>query len=633
MGGDGCCSRSGYSGSHSGSGNVSDPSLTLASMFESGDFEGVAMDTDVCVAGILGVLARDAYRENIERARIVESVCEVVEFRLVDAERRYGDPSDAHREALCEIATALNISLDVARKLVGVAERLNWMPLTAIRFVCGTLDYTKVLVLTSMLSKASEDTIRAIEHQCVAAAERLNPRSLRKRIWHLWMRFDEDEATRAQHESTKLDARVSIDPKDHGMAQLTAHMTDLQGAEAEQLISEIADTVCKNDPRSRPQLRVDGLLALLHGEHALECTCSTGADCPAAGLADGQPPRRGHLLQIMIGVETLLGLTAEPASLPDGIALNPEVVRTLAGDARWQAILTELVTVLEASRSPETPDNPGNTAEPEPAPDEPGTPTTPGGVPLALMRVLGRGRSGPAAVLPDFSCVAPIGTPPAMLPDETALSRYAAVLSAMVEQNPSHPGVFPDGHGGLLVPPAAGLVYRPNTVTSALVRMAYRCCAFPGCEVPAERCELDHIVPFDHGSPEAGGWTIASNLQPLCTCHHQAKTARMWTAVMHAHGAIVWTSRAGIVRITLPEFALPTTVHPVRRSKRVPAIDHTEETWWEKNIPEGQDPPTITEQRAATANEARGRIRKIRRRFREHKAILRIREQHQPPPF
>ncbi|OLT31825.1 hypothetical protein BJF84_26540 [Rhodococcus sp. CUA-806] len=327
-------------------------------MFESGDFEGVAMDTDVCVAGILGVLARDAYRENIERARIVESVCEVIEFRLADAERRYGDPFDAHREALCEIATALNISLDVARKLVGVAERLNWMPLTAIRFVCGTLDYTKVLVLTSMLSKASEETIRAIEHQCVAAAERLNPRSLRKRIWHLWMRFDEDEATRAQHESKKLDARVTVDPKDHGMAQLTAHMTDLQGAEAEQLISEIADTVCKNDPRSRPQLRVDGLIALLHGEHALECTCSTGADCPAAGLADGQPPRRGHLLQIMIGVETLLGLTAEPATLADGTALNPEVVRTLAGDARWQAILTELVTVLDATRDPETPGNP-----------------------------------------------------------------------------------------------------------------------------------------------------------------------------------------------------------------------------------------------------------------------------------
>ena len=273
------------------------------------------MDTDVCVAGILGVLARDAYRENIERARIVESVCEVIEFRLADAERRY--------EALCEIATALNISLDVARKLVGVAERLNWMPLTAIRFVCGTLDYTKVLVLTSMLSKASEETIRAIEHQCVAAAERLNPRSLRKRIWHLWMRFDEDEATRAQHESKKLDARVTVDPKDHGMAQLTAHMTDLQGAEAEQLISEIADTVCKNDPRSRPQLRVDGLIALLHGEHALECTCSTGADCPAAGLADGQPPRRGHLLQIMIGVETLLGLTSEPATLADGMWCAP----------------------------------------------------------------------------------------------------------------------------------------------------------------------------------------------------------------------------------------------------------------------------------------------------------------------
>lgn len=640
----------------------------IESMFESGGSGDVSVDTDVCVAGMLGVLARDVRIENVGRARIVETVCEIMEFRMADAEMRYRDPLDAHREVLCEIATALNVSLDVARKLVEVATRLHSMPLTAIRFVCGTLDWAHVMVLTSMLAKASERTIKAIEHKCVAAAARYNPRSLRKRIWQVWMLHDSEEAAEAQRASKKQEARVTIDPKENGMALLSAHMTDLQGAEAEQLISEIAGTVCKSDPRSSQELRVDGLVALLHGEHALECRCDTGEECPAAGVADGLAPRRAHLLQIMVGVETLLGLTSTPATLPDGTALDPRLVRAFAEDAQWQAILTEWVGALDverratAERSDGKPAEAGTTdaavvdpADHVPADhvpvgdvsagdvcagEAPAREAPSGGVsgmdkpPTALMRVIGRtpARRGPR--VPDVSSCAPVNwIPRNVLGDDVALDRYAATLLSMVEQSPSHPGVFPDGHGGLNSPPASALVYKPNAATVAMVRIAYRCCAFPGCDVPSTRCELDHIVPFDHKNPTRGGWTVASNLQPLCTFHHQAKTAQMWSAVMHAHGAIVWTSRTGVVRITMADFALPAAVHARRRKKPTKPIEPADATWWEKNMPDTEKPPTREEERAAESIDARNRIRRIRRRFREHKAVLRLREQLRPAPF
>lgn len=612
--------------------NLSDRLAILATMFESGDSQETPWDTDVCVAGMLGVLTRDVCMENVGRARIVETVCEIIELRMADAEERYRDPLDSHREVLVEIASALKVSLDVARRLIEVAERLNSMPLTAVRFVCGTLDWAHVTVLTSMLSKASDRTIEAIEHKCVAAAERFNPRSLRKRIWHIWMLHDAAEATAVQQASKRTDARVTVDPKENGMALLSAHMTDLQGAEAEQLISEIAGTVCKDDPRSGQELRVDGLVALLHGEHALECGCGTGEACPVAGASDGLPPRRGTLLQIMVSVEALLGLTSTPATLPDGTALDPELVRAFAEDAQWQAILTEWVGALDSARPAEShvhaersSGTDGDRAEGAPASDQ---------RPSPLMRVIGRSSARRGPRVPHLTRCAP-ATQLSLdtIGDDGALDIHVAKLMSMVEQNPAHPGVDPEGHGGLDTPPPSALVYKPSAATAAVVRTAYRCCAFPGCETPSVRCQLDHIVPFDHKNPEGGGWTIASNLQPLCTLHHQAKTARMWGAVMHTHGFIVWTSRSGIVRITLPDFALPAVIPVRRRKKPKGSTAPIEKTWWEKHMPADELPPTREEERSAASIEARNRIRRIRRRFREHKAVLRLRDRLRPAPF
>jgi hypothetical protein len=58
----------------------------------------------------------------------------------------------------------------------------------------------------------------------------------------------------------------------------------------------------------------------------------------------------------------------------------------------------------------------------------------------------------------------------------------------------------------ILTDPATGIAtdvsrtaYRPGLVLGDLVRTTHAMCTFPGCRVPAARCDLDHIDPFDAG--------------------------------------------------------------------------------------------------------------------------------------
>lgn len=77
-------------------------------------------------------------------------------------------------------------------------------------------------------------------------------------------------------------------------------------------------------------------------------------------------------------------------------------------------------------------------------------------------------------------------------------------------------------------------------------------CRFPGCSVPAARCQLDHVVPFAHRNPVAGGWTIVSNLQCLCRFHHNLKTMGRFGAAVLDGGVVVWASPFGTSSVTLP---------------------------------------------------------------------------------
>ncbi|MGC5168780.1 DUF222 domain-containing protein [Luteimicrobium sp. DT211] len=86
--------------------------------------------------------------------------------------------------------------------------------------------------------------------------------------------------------------------------------------------------------------------------------------------------------------------------------------------------------------------------------------------------------------------------------------------------------------------------YRPGVVLGDLVRTRDPVCTFPGCHVPAARCDLDHVDPFDPAR-DTRGQTRASNLHPVCRAHHNAKTHGGWSTRARGDGTITWTSPTG----------------------------------------------------------------------------------------
>ncbi|MCZ4520627.1 DUF222 domain-containing protein [Rhodococcus ruber] len=318
-------------------------------MFDTGGW-GVAETppVDDCIAGFLDVIALNRVHENLARAGTVLAYCDVLEMRLEAAEAAGGDPGETVRGALCDLAVTMTGTRRDASVVHDVAERLHRMPLTALRFVTGSFDWSTVVTITSVLHRATDETISKIEYEVCAAGGRMRPQALRNRIWRLWMKADPDGAAQARETAKSEEVGVRIvRTGPGGISTLIAKITDLESAEADALIVEIVGTVCKDDPRSTGMLRAAGLMALLHGEHSLVCQCDLGDECPVAGAADDLPPRRGHLLQIVVAVETLLGLSAEPATLADGTPIDPEVARIVAADAKWQAMLTELVDMMK----------------------------------------------------------------------------------------------------------------------------------------------------------------------------------------------------------------------------------------------------------------------------------------------
>ena len=97
--------------------------------------------------------------------------------------------------------------------------------------------------------------------------------------------------------------------------------------------------------------------------------------------------------------------------------------------------------------------------------------------------------------------------------------------------------------------------YRPSAALANFIRARDLCCRFPGCDKPAEVCDLDHTVPYCLGGP-----THPSNLKLLCRLHHLLKTfwsgEKGWCDSQLPDGTIVWASPAGRRYTTKPGGAL-----------------------------------------------------------------------------
>ncbi len=92
--------------------------------------------------------------------------------------------------------------------------------------------------------------------------------------------------------------------------------------------------------------------------------------------------------------------------------------------------------------------------------------------------------------------------------------------------------------------------YRPPAHLAGLVITRDQTCQFPGCRVPAHRCDIDHGVPYDptHGT----GPTNETNLGPKCRRHHQVKQTPGWSVTHHPDGCTTWATPSGHVYHSQP---------------------------------------------------------------------------------
>lgn len=83
------------------------------------------------------------------------------------------------------------------------------------------------------------------------------------------------------------------------------------------------------------------------------------------------------------------------------------------------------------------------------------------------------------------------------------------------------------------------------------LRAMYRSCAFAGCDMPFERCEIHHLTPW-----ELGGATDLANTIPICSHHHHVIHEGGWLLHMAADRALTITRPDGIVHATVrPDLA------------------------------------------------------------------------------
>ena len=116
--------------------------------------------------------------------------------------------------------------------------------------------------------------------------------------------------------------------------------------------------------------------------------------------------------------------------------------------------------------------------------------------------------------------------------------------------------------------------YRPSRALADFVRCRDLTCRFPGCDVPADVCDIDHTIPYG-----AGGPTHASNLTCKCRKHHLLKTfwcgRTGWCDEQLPDGTLIWTSPSGRTyrtepgsKLFVPSLCTPTgTLNIVRREQ------------------------------------------------------------------
>ncbi len=245
-----------------------------------------------------------------------------------------------------ELALALRTSPNsMANRIAAARDLVAQPPLLALVESAAISAWAARLVVLEIADLTPEHSRQVVDHVCMRVNQRLATgrrswtsaevgraaRMARRRLCP-----DSDRPTRAQAFSRR---RVRVFRDKFGMASLVADLDETDAHRIQLRLAALARGLkAHEDGRTSDQLRADVLVDLLLSTPAQTPTESTGA-MPEGGEASS--PSGGSTtrpeIQVVVSLETLLGLAQDPAEVPGLGPIPAEAARELAADGRWRA--------------------------------------------------------------------------------------------------------------------------------------------------------------------------------------------------------------------------------------------------------------------------------------------------------
>lgn len=278
---------------------------------------------------------------------------EPVRFTIAGGRQQVLDPA---RE---ELAHALRTSIPAMGNRIGAARAVASHP-TLVAHVCGGTmsSWTARLVTEHLRDLEPDQARRVIDEVCGRITQRLASgrrpyhsaevnrlaRAARLRLC--------PETEREARVRALVTRRVTLQPGPDGMATLVAELADVDAHRIHRRLTSIAAGLrsCgpadgRADRRTRDQLRADVLVDLLLARPTPHPTSIAGPDAPDAIPAPGSEIQ----VEVVVRLETLLGLADDPAEVPGVGPLPAELARALAADGRWRAWIADATGTITAT--------------------------------------------------------------------------------------------------------------------------------------------------------------------------------------------------------------------------------------------------------------------------------------------
>jgi hypothetical protein len=393
-----------------------------------------------------------------------------------------------------ELSLMLREQPYAVRCLIARSRRLSAaMPTVWQAYRDGDLDHEQVRVIDRVARRVCEPlTLDAIDEQSVQAAQSRCPKQLGAWLLRLVVRL-ELEAFQRRHRRALAERRVTVIQGVDGMGYVTGEVSAADAAAIDGMLAAAARSLSANDPRSDQQRRSDLFADLLLGrlrfaETDEQETVENGFRAEI-NRAD-QPPQWLEVEDIDPDTGELLGTHLQPLEAdgePVGEPIDPatELAGRLAPAVIKSPRQLRIGVIVPLSSLLGLSDAPGELAD----------------------------RSG-------------------LIPGQVLREAIVDALDGQSRDDLVFTRLLTDDGGRLMDTTELGRYASARLAQAIRVRAAT--CRFPSCNVPADRCDLDHHQPWPNGR------TSAQNLDPLCRRHHRGKTFA-WLASVRDDDTVDWT--------------------------------------------------------------------------------------------